>query len=258
MTKRTTRRLALAEYVSPSVGSSEAVGQARLYLMEIVHRVHFAMLQRLLAIVYPSFCEFADQRNCDHRVRFGHEPFKSLPKESRLRLELSRWAAEFNAHEGWLLDGALHTLNDWRIDPDWRQSLHWHASFGFAVQAVLTEPFDFRFRPWDVQIQSLQEYSSETLKQFRLELAAYQAKCREFAESQGLVRVQSKYSPDSLEWFVRYQFAGESSKEIADNWVEKHEAVDDSTVLKGIKAVAKLIQWSGLRPARRTRKRKIQ
>jgi hypothetical protein len=70
----------------------------------------------------------------------------------------------------------------------------------------------------------------------------------------GLVRARRKYSPDNLEWFVVYQFAGMSSKIIADRVVAEGNDVDESTVLKGIKAAAKLIGWNHLRQSRQNRK----
>jgi len=74
----------------------------------------------------------------------------------------------------------------------------------------------------------------------------------------GLVRARRKYSPDNLEWFVLYQFAGMSSGTISDRYAAQGRAVEESTVLKGIKAAAKLIGWNELRQPRRNRNRKTR
>jgi hypothetical protein len=86
----------------------------------------------------------------------------------------------------------------------------------------------------------------------------YEKETREFAESRGLVRAQRKYSPDNFEWFVLYQFAGMSSTAIADRYAEKDKFLEESTVLKGIKAAAKLIGWNQLRASPQTHSRKIR
>jgi hypothetical protein len=66
-----------------------------------------------------------------------------------------------------------------------------------------------------------------------------------------------KYSLDNFEWFVLYQFAGLSSTVIADKWARTHAAVDESTVLKGIKAAATLVGWDRIRNTQSKNRRKI-
>jgi hypothetical protein len=56
------------------------------------------------------------------------------------------------------------------------------------------------------------------------------------------------------------QFAGLSSTQIADDWSSKpkHQAgVDPSTILKGLKAAAKLTAWDCLRTAQGKPNRRI-
>jgi hypothetical protein len=74
----------------------------------------------------------------------------------------------------------------------------------------------------------------------------------------GLVRARRKYSPDNLEWFVLYQFAGMSSGTISDRYAAQGRVIEESTVLKGIKVAATLIGWNQLRQPRLTRNRKIR
>ena len=54
-----------------------------------------------------------------------------------------------------------------------------------------------------------------------------------------------------------YQFAGMSSTAIVNRLVEKGVGQDESTVLKGIKAAAKLVGWDHLRDSRRKHTWKI-
>ena len=60
-------------------------------------------------------------------------------------------------------------------------------------------------------------------------LLEYERHTRELAESLGLARVRRKYSPDNLEWFVLYQFAGMTSNTIADRYAGNGKAFDEST-----------------------------
>ena len=73
----------------------------------------------------------------------------------------------------------------------------------------------------------------------------------------GLVRAPHKYSPSNLDWFVLYQFAGLSSPQIVKRIARQDPNIDESTVLKGVKAAAKLAGWDCLRPAPRRNNRKI-
>jgi hypothetical protein len=101
-------------------------------------------------------------------------------------------------------------------------------------------------------VASLQQVATAKLREEALGLREGDA---QLAESMGLVRARRKYSPDNLEWFVLYQFAGISSKTIADRYVAvEGKDLDESTVLKGIKAAAKLIGWNHLRQSRQNRK----
>jgi len=57
---------------------------------------------------------------------------------------------------------------------------------------------------------------------------------------------------------VLYQFAGMNSTTIVVRYAEKGKFLEESTVLKGIKAAAKLIDWNQLRPSPQTHSRKIR
>jgi len=82
--------------------------------------------------------------------------------------------------------------------------------------------------------------------QFEEYLQEYERKSREHFESRGLIPARTKFSPPNLEWFVLYQFAGQSSKAIVDHLAQSGQVAEDSTVLKGVKAAAELVGWDRL------------
>jgi hypothetical protein len=147
--------------------------------------------------------------------------------------------------------GALRTLHGWYIAPDWRTSLEWDRNHGRRDVPAVGRAFNFRYQGWEVRLLTWQAYSNSLRESLEKKLLAYEKQTRQLAESIGLVRAQRKYSPDNLEWFVLYQFAGMSSKKIADRYADEGKALDESTVLKGIKAAARLIGWNHLRNHRR-------
>ena len=114
--------------------------------------------------------------------------------------------------------------------------------------------FEFRYQGWEVQLHTWSRYRRLLRQSFEEQLSEYEKKTRELAESCGLVGAQRKYSSYNLEWFVLYQFAGLSSKKIADLYAIKGKDLDESTVLKGIKAAAKLVAWNHLRQPALNRK----
>jgi len=147
--------------------------------------------------------------------------------------------------------GALRTLHGWYIAPDWRTSLEWDRNHGRRDVPAVGRAFNFRYQGWEVRLLTWQAYSNSLRESLEKKLLAYEKQTRQLAESIGLVRAQRKYSPDNLEWFVLYQFAGMSSKNIVDRYADEGKALDESTVLKGIKAAARLIGWNHLRNHRR-------
>jgi hypothetical protein len=101
-------------------------------------------------------------------------------------------------------------------------------------------------------------YSQKLRERFEEKLSQYEKACRKVAEAKGLVRTPQKYSPVNFEWFILRQFAGLTSGEIVKRISEKDEAsTDESTVLKGAKAAAKLIDWDHLRTQSKSSSRKI-
>jgi hypothetical protein len=259
MMKRKTPLLAYSEYVSHDPEHSTQVWIARLELIDTAKRVFPNFLNKLSADVFPLYCELANEGfNFDRIlwVRMGLSPYDLL-SSGNLKSALSKWATEFNAEAGWLLDGALRTLRFWHVAPEKRRLLAWYAMHPHLGTASTGEPFKFDCEGWETELLSWPIYRKSVRDRFEQKLLEYEHETRALAESCGLARAQRKYSPENLDWFVLYQFAGLSSTEIA-NRSERFNSVDQSTVLKGIKTAAKLIGWGHLRPQRGRRNRNIR
>jgi hypothetical protein len=260
MPKRTTPPLAFSEYVSPDSDNSVEVWQARRQLIEAAKRVYPIFLKKLSTDVFPLYCQLAKEdklargRNDFAKALWGKSPFEALTDDGGLKLALYKWAAQFNAEEEWLMVGALRTLRGWYVAPDWLEALAWNPQHGRKESPMVGKAFEFCHQGWEVQLLRWVDYSQSLRQNFERKLLEYENKTREFAESRGLLKARKKYSPDNLEWFVLYQFASMTSKTIADRYVVENKALDDSTVLKGIRAAATLIRWDHLRQPRQNRK----
>jgi hypothetical protein len=153
-------------------------------------------------------------------------------------------------------------LRDWHRVPEWRESLRWSSHFYGRPSGATGETFEFKFVRWETEGQTWSKYVESLRAEFEIELMKYEDKTRKNAESCGLVRAQHKYSPENLDWFVLYQFAGISTTEIARNRAKNgtqplNIADPPSTVLKGVKAAQRLVGWARLRESRRRSTRKI-
>jgi hypothetical protein len=245
MGQRKTAPLTHSEYVAADRDNSSQTWQARLRLIETMKRVYPRFLERLSCDVFPLYRRLARQ---DKLAKPGHNfrkalwnlaplasPYEALTNSGGLKAALSKWAAEFHVEDGWLMDGALRTLQGWYAAPDWRASLKWDTLHGREGPDVVGESFEFHCQGWEIELLTWSAYSRSVRRSFEKKLAVYEKKTHALAASQGLVRAQKKYSPANLEWFALYQFAGMSSKKIADRCGREGQAVDDSTVLKGIK-----------------------
>ena len=275
MADRKNPRLAYCEYVAQGNGSI-AVEQARWDLMRCIRRVFPEMLERLSTDVFPAYAALAKsdldiedakrgqaalfslsaalaKSDLDIEAILWHprlSPFKELPQDSPLRTALSRWAREFHAEQDWFLDEMLRTLRGWHVMPLWRSELECNP-IGKVISIVAWgEPFRLDCEGWKMQTYTWANYSRSVRKRFEQRLAEYEQASRKLAESRGLVRGPHKYSSENLDWFVLYQFAGLSSKKIADRerakWSgEAASRYGDaaSGILKGVKAAARLIRW---------------
>ena len=259
LVKRKTPLLAYCEYVSPDSDNSVEVSRARVQMIEAAKRVYPEFLEKLSTEVFPFYSELAGQEyNFDNILwSLSISPSDALPKESGLKSELFKWATEFNAKTAWLMDDALRTLWSWYVTPEWRESLRWNPLHSHSSTTSAGNPFKFSFSGWPTELLTWSAYSGSVRRSFEKKLSKYENSTRKLAESYGLVLGQRKYSPENLEWFVRYQFAELSVKKITTLLTENENFLDDSTVRKGIKAAAKLIAWGSLRPPPGKQDRKI-
>lgn len=264
MAQRTTPSLASSEYVSPDRDSSVQVWLARKQLIKATKRVFPAFLKELLADVYPLYSQRVEearraQRLDDFRKALSTKlPFDAMGDDGRLELAIRQWAARFHAEVDWVISGALQTLRGWEVAPEWRNSLAWAPCHSRKSTYAMGATFEFSFPGWEPQFLAWGAYSASARQRFEERLSEYEKQTRELAESKGLVRSRKKYSPDNLEWFALYQFAGWTSHKIVQRYVGEGKALEESAVLKGVKAAAELIGWSELRQPRHTRNRKIR
>ncbi len=264
MAQRTTPSLAYSEYTSTDSDQSVPVWQARLQVIEAAKRVYPVFLEKLSTDVFPLYCRLAQEgklakgRHDFDKALWGKSPYEALTDEGGLKSAISKWAAEFNAEAEWLLVGALRTLWGWDGAPDWRDSLRWDGQHRRKERPITGKTFEFSFQGWEVQLLTWSAYNQSLRQRFETKLLEYERQTRILAESRGLVRARRKYSPANLEWFVLYQFAGMTSTAIANRYAEAGKSPAESTVLKGIKAAAKLIGWDQLRQPRPRQNRKIR
>lgn len=253
MAKRKTPLLAYCEYVSPHPNNSIQVNRARLHLIDAVRRVYPRFLKRLSSDVYQFYPQLVSQGYDFDEILWSPRisPYDALPSDSALKEALAKWAVAFNADVDWLKDAALRTLRGWYVAPDWRESLMWYSSYPHQSAQSTGEAFELRCEGWETELLTWLTYSKSVRERFEERLLQYEKSTRTLAESCGLVRARRTYSPDNLDWFVLYQFAGLPSTAIVDKWARrKPDGVDESTVLKGIKTAARLLAWDRLRAPR--------
>lgn len=269
MTKRKTPSLAYCEYVSTDPHDSIQASRARLLLFETVLSICPKMLKELSDKAFPLFeelagtghrfwgingpqhvspCELLTQTSAASSGGYTADTPASTKKRRKLKSAFDVWANAFHVTERWAKDEAVRTLGHWHRDPEGRKSLRWNPFYVHSSRASTGEPFQFRCEGWETELLAWSRYSKSVRQRFEEKLREYEKATRQQAESCGLVRSQRKYSQVNFEWFVRYQFAGWSSTKIADECSSKHpRGLDESTVLKGVKAAAELVGWTELR-----------
>jgi hypothetical protein len=174
-------------------------------------------------------------------------PMEVLRNFEALRDSLKAWGIAFNADVLWFLDEALRTLRGWYVARDWRDALKWNPIGSVTSTLAMGERFHFDFPGWEMQLLTWTKYREALQTEFEHKLGAYEAESRKAAESRGLVRAPRKYSLSNFDWFVLYQFAGLSSTQIVKRAARQDPNIDESTVLKGVKAAARLVGWDSLR-----------
>jgi hypothetical protein len=256
MSERTTHHLANGEYVWPD--SNGEMWRARLQVIESARKLCPQFLKGLSDDVFPVYNQLAEGGNDLKRFLFRDSAYEKLKEIGGLKSALAAWATKFNAECPWLLDDALRTLWTWRVAPDWRQSLKWYDQHGGKIPPVYIEPFEFRFDEWSPVLSTWPSYRGWLHKSLNEKLSEYEKRTRQRIENAGFVTVQRKYSRANFEWFVFHQFLGMTAVQIAVRSTENPANPDLSTILKGIKATARLIGWPNLRTAASVKTRKIR
>lgn len=226
--------------------------------MDAVHRVLPRFFEELRRRVYPNYARLAGQKADYWYTGWTFATWQdSSDRDRQLTPCLLDWAREFHCEdETWILEGALQTLWLWQKYSKSRKSLD---IVGFlppvAGSIVIGEGeqcFEFRDDGWCPQLQKWATYKSQLLKKFQDATSAYEVRMRTLTESRGADPVPSRYSPANFEWFAMYQLGGVSTVGIL-----KHQpklSGDESTINKGIKTAAKLLQWKTMRKHPKGRK----
>ena len=154
------------------------------------------------------------------------------------------------------MDDTLQALRGWYVAPEYRESLRWNVFHSNVASGATGKPFEFHFERWETERRSWSSYNASVRKSFEQELSKYEKETRKRAESCRLVRAQRKHSQENFDWFVLYQFAGLTYREIAARITspEIHREDPSSTVRKGVKAAAKLVGWGRLRTRKKQAK----
>jgi hypothetical protein len=254
------------EYAPPESDQSEPVRQARLQLIEATKRVVPKFLEKLATEVLPVYSRLAregklSKNGYDFQKALWSENLRQILEDvlaDDLKQALLRWAAEFHASGApWIVLDALRSLDDWDARADRRASRQWNTIRERSGEALpAAEPLEFRYGGWDVMLFTWPAYRALVRRKLAEHLLKYERNIRKRAETHGWVRTSGKSSRGNLEWFALYQFAGLSSGQICRKYEAQGQALAESTVLKGVKAVAARIGWEDLRNSRQSPNRK--
>jgi hypothetical protein len=235
-------------YVSPEPDKSIQVFVARRELIEAVKRTYRRVLEALSEDVFPFYFNLARAGYDFDRILSSPtvSPYAALTEDGGLKQAITKWAIQFNADCPWLKDDVLQALRGWYVAPEYRESLRWNVFHSSLSSGATGEPFEFSYGRWEAEQLTWTKYSDSLRAEFEEKLSKYKEETRKLAISRGLVPARRQYSPDNFDWFVLYQFKGQSPTEIAKPKKRDGENLA-STVKKGIETAAQLIVWSGLR-----------
>lgn len=255
MSTRKTAHLVFGDYVVPGACNNSETWKARQLMARAIPQHCPEFLAKLEADVLPYYQGVASQEDLE-RVALEESPYARLSQigAAGVARAIRKWARAFNAEVPWILDEAVRILRGWHLYPDFRKSRRWILHTRISVPNTHGGPLEFQFPAWEPSRFPWSIYRNDCYAAFDKELKGYEKKVRALAQSRGLVPVRRKYSPDNLNWFILYQFAGKSSEEIARNQPTK----EPSTILKGIKTAAELLGWECLRGPHSRPNRKIR
>jgi hypothetical protein len=244
--ERKNERLATGEYCQwgPIGARRELINAIKTNVPEF--------FEQLREDVYPAYAHASEAWSSEH-----DEPPTWMfvrSHRSQLKAAIEQWARNFklNAEEEedeektWILEGAVSLLWHWHRYPKTREALDVQAfllpsSGGWGLFNEAEREFHFSGDPprWNPQTQTWAEYNKEVIYWFKQELCQYKQKIRALAKQRKGVRVQSRYSSDDFKYFALYRFRGMSPEKIFQHL---KQGGDPSTVRKGIKAAAKMLQ----------------
>lgn len=254
MGQRKTRSLACGDYVSKDPKENVAVLNARLRLLDSIKRTYPKLLETLASDVFPVYAQVADKASAIYGQSHGLPLYAHLAKHPRVKSALGEWAASFNITADWLMDEAIGALWTWRRSSEEPKTLKWRPNRVLYRNAVCADEFQVRVKGWEMEIISFAAYRESVYAEVKNKIAEYELKASQEAHSRGLVRTPRTYSEANLDWFVLYQIAGMSSGEIVRRLSQKEIHTEESDLLKGVKAAAKLLRWGQLRRPNLVRK----
>jgi hypothetical protein len=242
-----------SDYVLPDQGQNTETAGARWLLIQEISLVFPGFFEELRDRVYPTFAHLMESRPDYWEPAWTFATWQLQPDPDRqLASVLSDWARRFHAEEPWILDGALRTLWLWHRDPELREYLDIggfrYVCCADTLSSEEDREFTFTHAGWDPQFQRLEGFRHSLKKEFQTQLDAYEQRLSSLMELGGAVRARKRYNRVHISWFVLYQLGGMSSVKI----LHKHPDLkgDESTILKGVKATAHLLQWENVRKAR--------
>jgi hypothetical protein len=245
------RTLAWCEYVLPQQDQNIEIAVARQEFIRLVKCVFPRFLEQLRGQVYPRYAELVETKRREPGWASEAWLVSDLPLELPT---LVAWAKKFNvADEVWIIEGALRTLSLWHRDAEVRDALDVSGFDSYAAVDTLSdgddEVFQFEHPAWDPQFQRWTTFRESIEKRFANKLLNYEQRLCSLMESQGAVRSRRRYSSDHLAWFALYQLGGMTARGILNRRSDLKG--DESTILKGLKTAADLLQWKALRKFRK-------
>ena len=159
--KRKSTSLAISEYVSPDSDISVQVWRARLQLIETAKQVYPSFLEKLLKEVFPVYSQLRTTGKLTTRSQnklWSRNASAAFSEYTSLEKAFRKWATHFNADVEWVIVGAMRTLRDWEMAPDWREALRWNPHHPYKERLVVGERFDFFYPGWEVQRLSWRFY----------------------------------------------------------------------------------------------------
>jgi len=246
---------AWGEYILPDLNQNTEVVGARWEFIEVVRDVFPRFFEQLREQVYPNYASLVKSRSGYWETGWTFDTWQlNSDPERRLTPCLLAWAAKFNAaEETWILEGALQTLWFWHGHSEWRESLDtygFHASCAVNTLSGGAESlFQFRHPGWDPQFQRWPSFRASIRRRFQSELKIYEQRLRSLVESQGAVRARSRFTSENFAWFALYQLGGMSTGRILKQYRDLEG--DESTILKGVKTAANLLQWKHIRKGKK-------